>query len=424
MTLTLEAEDDPQVIFETLNARGEPLLASDLIRNFVFLEAARRGQPVQELYGNYWSPFDIAADNGEKRANVYWREKERLGRLASPRIDLFFYNYTMLCSQDVVLTSHVFQSFKVWWQKRPRDLKKELAHMINVSKYFQDLVSPTGTDYIAEFARLIKSLDVGTIAPVYLAIRERLDRDSLESKQALGDLASYLTRRAVCGMSSKSYGYFFMRILQAMKGAAADPHLVLREILLGATSSSEIWPDDQVFNKSWRQCSAYKMLRPAKACGILRALEYAARGSKQASNHVPVQSDLTIEHVMPQSWAKVSAYQIPDMKEDQILLRETALQGFGNLTLLTQPLNSMVSNGPFADTQGEAEALVLGKRSKLGQSALLINTYFHQSGITVWDEAAIERRSNYLFEAARLVWSRPLNVVAQPDQVASALSGF
>jgi len=47
MTLTLETEDDPQVIFETLNARGEPLLASDLIRNFVFLEAARHGQPVR-----------------------------------------------------------------------------------------------------------------------------------------------------------------------------------------------------------------------------------------------------------------------------------------------------------------------------------------------------------------------------------------
>ncbi|HEV7589965.1 MAG TPA: DUF262 domain-containing protein, partial [Longimicrobium sp.] len=51
-------EDDPQVIFETLNGRGVPLGASDLVRNFLFLSAARGDQPVQDLYESYWKPFD------------------------------------------------------------------------------------------------------------------------------------------------------------------------------------------------------------------------------------------------------------------------------------------------------------------------------------------------------------------------------
>ena len=354
MTLTLEAEDDPQVIFETLNARGEPLLASDLVRNFVFLEAARQGKPVPQLYERYWSPFDLVATTGKGvSANAYWREKERLGRLTYPRIDLFFYNYTTLRSQEVTLASHVFQSFKAWWQKQPRDLEDELAQLVASSRHFQELVSPEGTGYLAEFARLVKSLDVGTVTPVYLTLREQLASDSDELKQALGDLASYLTRRAVCGLTTKGYNRFFMRVLQAVTGAPESPHMALRAVLLAATAPSEVWPDDSLFSDKWRHRPVYKELRPVKTCGVLRALEYAARGSQQGSNHVPAQPDLTVEHVLPQSWEKLPIYQIADMTEGQRQLREAAVHSFGNLTLLTQPLNSSISNGPFADTLGK-----------------------------------------------------------------------
>jgi hypothetical protein len=43
VVIDLDREDDAQVIFETLNARGEPLLPADLLRNFIFLRAARAG---------------------------------------------------------------------------------------------------------------------------------------------------------------------------------------------------------------------------------------------------------------------------------------------------------------------------------------------------------------------------------------------
>ncbi|RON55944.1 DUF262 domain-containing protein [Pseudomonas frederiksbergensis] len=424
MTLTLEAEDDPQVIFETLNARGEPLLASDLVRNFVFLEAARQGQAVPQLYERYWSPFDLVKTTGQGvSANAYWREKERQGRLTYPRIDLFFYNYTILRSHEITLASHVFQSFKAWWLKQLRDLEVELAQLVASSRHFQELVSPEGTGYLAEFARLVKSLDVGTVTPVYLALRERLASDSVELRQALGDLASYLTRRAVCGLTTKGYNRFFMRVLQAVLGAPEAPHIALRNVLLAATALSEVWPDDALFSDKWCHRPVYKELRPVKTCGVLRALEYAARGSQQGSNHVPAQSDLTIEHVIPQSWEKLPTYQITDMTEAQRQIRETVVHGFGNLTLLTQPLNSSISNGPFADTQGVGSEQVLGKRSRLGQSALLLNTYFQQTALGVWDDDAIANRSKALLKAALLVWPKPVGGSAAPVAVASAISG-
>lgn len=424
MTLTLEVEDDPQVIFETLNARGEPLLASDLVRNFVFLEAARQGKPVPQLYERYWSPFDLVATTGKGvSANAYWREKERQGRLTYPRIDLFFYNYATLRSQEITLASHVFQSYKAWWQKQPRDLEVELARLVASSHHFQELVSPEGTGYLAEFARLVKSLDVGTVTPVYLALREQLGTDSVELKQALGDLASYLTRRAVCGLTTKGYNRCFMRVLQAVTGGVEAPHTALRKILLAATAPSEVWPDDTLFSDKWCHRPVYKELRPVKTCGVLRALEYAARGTQQGSNHVPVQSDLTVEHVMPQSWEKLPIYQIAEMTEPQRQLREAVVHGFGNLTLLTQPLNSSISNGPFADTHNACCEPVLGKRSRLGQSALLLNTYFHQTALLAWDDDAVARRSESLLKAALLVWPKPVDGCAAPVSVASAISG-
>ena len=77
VTVELEGDDDPQVIFETLNARGEPLLPSDLLRNFIFLRAAQNHESQEQLYKEYWLPFD----------DEFWQIMEKQGRLLRPRSD-------------------------------------------------------------------------------------------------------------------------------------------------------------------------------------------------------------------------------------------------------------------------------------------------------------------------------------------------
>lgn len=69
VVIDLEHGDDAQVIFETLNARGEPLLPADLLRNFIFLRASRLGEPSEALYDEFWRPFDDA----------FWRVEVRKG---------------------------------------------------------------------------------------------------------------------------------------------------------------------------------------------------------------------------------------------------------------------------------------------------------------------------------------------------------
>jgi uncharacterized protein with ParB-like and HNH nuclease domain len=86
VTVELEADDDPQVIFETLNARGEPLLPSDLLRNFIFLRASQQNESQEDLYDEFWVPFD----------DEFWRALEKQGRLLRPRSDIFLQHYLTL----------------------------------------------------------------------------------------------------------------------------------------------------------------------------------------------------------------------------------------------------------------------------------------------------------------------------------------
>ena len=75
VTIELEGNDDSQVIFETLNARGQPLLPSDLLRNFIFLRASQGKERPEELYATYWLPFD----------DPFWKVEERQGRPSAGR---------------------------------------------------------------------------------------------------------------------------------------------------------------------------------------------------------------------------------------------------------------------------------------------------------------------------------------------------
>ena len=79
VVITLEPEDDAQVIFETLNSKGEPLLAMDLVRNNIFHRAEREGTSVGKLYRDLWDPFDAH----------WWREPAPFSRPRRPRIDHF-----------------------------------------------------------------------------------------------------------------------------------------------------------------------------------------------------------------------------------------------------------------------------------------------------------------------------------------------
>lgn len=57
-SIRLDAQEDAQAIFETLNARGTPLTAADLIKNFVFQRLGGSDRDAEDAYRKYWADFE------------------------------------------------------------------------------------------------------------------------------------------------------------------------------------------------------------------------------------------------------------------------------------------------------------------------------------------------------------------------------
>ena len=136
---------------------------------------------------------------------------------------------------------------------------------------------------------------------------------------------------------------------------------------------------------------------------ILEALERELYTEK--TEKVEIDRSLTVEHLIPQEWEKhwplptLPSGTVDDKWEDKAeKRRKNLLHSIGNLTLLTKALNPSVSNGPWEK-----------KREKiLEHSALNLNRPLPDT----WDESAIEKRSEQLFDLAARIWPHPKNIDA------------
>lgn len=396
MSLELEDEDDPQIIFETLNARGAPLQPSDLIRNFLFLQATRKGEDVDSLYNEHWKSFDEKPDENEKKAGErFWRKEVRQGRLKSVRLDLLLYHYVGLRKCEDLKVAHVFEEFKDWWESTTRNTDTELKRLTRLAKYFEVFLLPNQTSRLGLFCRRMQLLDTSTLTPLIFYFLEHHDAESPEMEQILGDLESYVVRRFVCGLTTKSYNRIFTtRLLAELAKERRSDAAALREKLSNLTGDSQLWPSDAAFEQGWCYRGLYQGKNTSKVRAILEALELGRRTTKQEL--LPLPDGLTVEHVMPQKWE--TNWTIADKSAEALANRKRLLHSIGNLTLVTSAFNSALSNEAFAVKRPEI----------VTTSLLMLNTYFQQfADQDIWDEAKIVDRADAMFPLAKAVWARP-----------------
>jgi len=396
MSLELEDEDDPQIIFETLNARGAPLQPSDLIRNFLFLQATRKGEDVDSLYNEHWKSFDEKPDENEKKAGErFWRKEVRQGRLKSVRLDLLLYHYVGLRKCEDLKVAHVFEEFKDWWESTTRNTDTELKRLTRLAKHFEVFLLPNQTSRLGLFCRRMQLLDTSTLTPLIFYFLEHHDAESPEMEQILGDLESYVVRRFVCGLTTKSYNRIFTtRLLAELAKERRSDAAALREKLSNLTGDSQLWPSDAAFEQGWCYRGLYQGKNTSKVRAILEALELGRRTTKQEL--LPLPDGLTVEHVMPQKWE--TNWSIADKSAEALANRKRLLHSIGNLTLVTSSFNSALSNEAFAAKRPEI----------VTTSLLMLNTYFQQfADQDIWDEAKIVDRAEAMFPLAKAVWVRP-----------------
>ena len=405
VTIDLEQGDDAQIIFETLNARGEPLLPADLLRNYIFLRAGRNNEPVEKLYDEHWKPFD----------HEFWRKEVKQGRLLRPRSDLFIQHYLASRQGRAIAIRHLFVEYKHWVEHDHRfnTVADELDELSRQGRDFRRLTKPKKDDCLYPLATFLEAFDIRTTYPLMLAILDKgLDEEAI--LHVAKTLQSYLLRRAVCGRTTKNYNRLFLGLARDVrqKDTTAEG---LRTHLLGLKGDSVDWPTNSDFAEAWNTSHVYHILNNPKIVYILRHLSETYFGSKM--EEIPIETPLTVEHIMPQKWTEnwpladgregavssesllgESGVALGDDENERIELsrkRNAAVQTFGNLTILTQALNAAVSNGSW---QTPRPAI-------LKHSLLPINQQL--AGQDSWDESAIEARSKALLERAIAMWPRP-----------------
>lgn len=400
VAIDLDQEDDPQVIFETLNARGEPLLPADLLRNYIFLRAGRAGGSHEELYEKYWSGFD----------DEFWRTVVTQGRLSRPRSDLFMQHFLASRQAVDVPIKHLYVEYRHWIERdRPfPSVESELATLRDQREDFRRVLTPERGDAIHAIATFMERFDIRTAYPLMLHLLS-LRLDDAAWRRLSRTLESYLLRRSVVGWSTKAYNRVFLTLVKNLRKQPAEAVPEAVEESLGAlTGETSAWPTDEQFGKAWMNGAAYRELNRAKLTHILARLSTTYQTNK--TEELAIDSELTVEHIMPQNW--LGDWPLPDgskgMAWNELVDatpddprasatrgRERAIHTMGNLTILTQALNSSVSNGPWHEK----------KPALLKSSLLPINLQL--GAYDRWDEQAILQRGQSLLERAIRIWPGP-----------------
>jgi hypothetical protein len=402
VVIDLEPGDNAQVIFETLNHRGTPLLAADLIKNLVFQTAQAQGLDIRRLYDDSWSALDTD----------HWRQDVAQGRLYRPRIDVFMQYWLTMRRLREVATDRVFVEFRGYLPSSDAPPLPELVtELVADAAIFAGLDKHPASSVVGQFNyRVLKALDSAAVTPFLLWLLRYGPEDCPPEQRdkALRAMESWLVRRALCRYTAKGVNQLVVDLLRRLADAGpAEAGDVTEQFLASQTADARSWPSDTEVVRALTTQAVYKNLSRPRLRMLLEAIEddlRAGTGGKTEPERCP--RNLTVEHVLPQSWQ--THWPLPDhLAGDPIaaLKRDAALQTLGNLTLVTVALNPAMSNAPWSDGDAKAAGIEKGKRSALMQSVLLLNADL--TGREVIDEKVIAERGEDLARRATTIWPRP-----------------
>lgn len=386
VVIDLDESDNAQVIFESLNARGTPLLPADLVKNFLFLAAESHGDDIQALYDTYWRAFDLD--------RKFWRAEVQQGRLRRPRLDIFLQHYLTLKTGDDVLSDHLYTTFKE--HSGPvLDAAGHLRSLRDYSLVYRSFYEQEAESREGIFFERLDIMETTTVVPLLLELFKKVEKETSRSevRHILTDIESFLVRRMICRMTTKSYNRLFLDLLSALRNRNSFTSDDVRSFLVQQEAESTRWPTDSEFLQAWLNMPAYRVLVRKRVRMLLEALNSALHNDKTESMRIG--KKLTVEHLLPQSWSSHWPLPAEEDEKEARNQRNHLIHTLGNLTLLSQSLNPAASNGPWPKKRAAI----------LKHSALNLNRPLEE--YSEWNEAAIQKRGKALFRTAKRIWPRP-----------------
>ena len=240
--INLGDEDDPYLIFESLNFKGEPLTQADLVRNYLlmrFKHSISAGGEQERIYSQYWSPME-----------------SRLG----DNITEFLRHYSMQSGENVYqrgIYSAVKSNLK--GLASPAQVEEEIDRMNLFAQMYASILTPTLESELPIRRRLrnIKDLDVSTSYPLVLRLLSARLCGAVsvaELERCLSLIESFVVRRAVCGVPTNSLNKMFLG--WAGKFPSSEHYNWLLSSM-SAGASGRRFPTDQEFSELFTRQPQY-----------------------------------------------------------------------------------------------------------------------------------------------------------------------
>ena len=358
VSIVLDPDDNPHLIFESLNAKGKPLSQADLIRNYFFMRIHVDDQ--EQLYEKSWEPM-----------------QERLGDSLTECIRHF-----LMKDGAIVKKGEVYFALKERADgKSQQEVIVYLQEVSRFADYYAKLLQPDGesSPKLRERMKRLNRIEVTVAYPFLLNVyndyaNEQIDED--EFSDVMEVIENFMIRRLICRVPTNQLN----KIFPALYAQASEADSLVEG--LKESLRTKNYPRDTEFRERFVSSRLYTSGDRVRTKLILERLE-SSFGNKEA---VPY-DNLSVEHVMPQM---LTDWWRQHLGEDFEATHELMLHTIGNLTLTGY--NPELSNADFPH-----------KRQLFKESHLSLNKWFVDQ--EKWDEETILIRAESLAEVALSIWA-------------------
>lgn len=369
------AQDNPQLIFESMNSTGLELSQADLIRNFILMGLEPKLQT--ELYKTYWRPMERAF--GQAAYVVHF--------------DAFMRHYLTAKTGEIPNVREVYVAFKAFARGLKGDTRDLVADIHAYASYYCAMALDTEADASLKQAfHDLRELKVDVAYPFLLDVYHDYKQGRLTSEEVLRIVRlveSYVFRRAICAIPTNSLNKTFAGMSRTLK---KDRYLESVQAAFLLLPSYRRFPIDDEFQRDVKVRDLYNFRSRSY---WLRRLENHGRKER-----VMVE-DYTIEHILPQNEALSKEWQA-ELGTEWQRVQQDWLHTLGNLTLTGY--NSEYSDHPFAYKRDQVTDKD-GNPVGFAHSPLKLNLGLGK--VSQWNETAIKDRADRLAADAAKVWGAP-----------------
>jgi uncharacterized protein with ParB-like and HNH nuclease domain len=366
-------EDNPQLIFESLNSTGLDLKEADKVRNFILM---KENSSIQErFYTLYWNKI-------EENTNY--------------NVSDFVRDYLTIKERAIPNKSKVYLHFKNYVTNNISDIEDLLKDLLKFSTYYKKIIdSKNNTDDVSIVLNKINKLESIVTYPFIMEVFEDKDNGIIcenDMKSILTIIVDFVFRRLICEVPTNALNKIFMVMGREIKkyNNYKEYYVEVFKYIITRKKLTLRFPDDEEFGLKIVQKDIYNFKSKNKLF-LLEQLENFDNKERVDVENL-INNTLTIEHIMPQ---KLTPAWRDSLGSDYEIIKEKYLHTLGNITLTGY--NSKLSNKSFIEKRDMEKGFK--------QSRLFLNKALHN--LEYWNESEIINRANYLKDRALKIWTFP-----------------